>query len=176
MSKVFVTSDLFIGRENIIKLANRPFKSVNEMNMTLINNWNNKVTNDDIVYVLGNLAWDPLTAEVVVSKLNGKIFVMLGQYDDSLNEIAKYHQGKINIIPYQIVADSESNIVFSHWPLTIWSGKDMGHIHVHGHAYNSMKTDLTKENRVNVCTDHWQFAPIDLNYIIELIHDFNKQK
>ena len=46
---VYYISDLHFGHANIIKLCNRPFSDVNEMNEALIANWNNKVTNGDTV-------------------------------------------------------------------------------------------------------------------------------
>lgn len=52
---VYFTSDLHLGHENVIKLCNRPFDSIEEMDEALIRNWNRKVTNGDTVYVLGDL-------------------------------------------------------------------------------------------------------------------------
>jgi calcineurin-like phosphoesterase family protein len=46
------------------------------MNSTLIKNWNNKVKKNDVVFHLGNFAWDPVTARKVLKKLNGKIYFL----------------------------------------------------------------------------------------------------
>lgn len=56
MSNTFVTSDVHFGHNNIIKYCNRPFQNSDEMDITIINNWNKIVNPDDEVYILGDFA------------------------------------------------------------------------------------------------------------------------
>ena len=53
---IYVTSDLHFNHKNIINLCYRPFKSVEDMNEILIENWNKAVRYDDEVYILGDIA------------------------------------------------------------------------------------------------------------------------
>ena len=48
----FFTSDTHFNHANIIKFCNRPFKDVEQMNETLIANWNRTVGIDDTVFHL----------------------------------------------------------------------------------------------------------------------------
>lgn len=52
---IYFTSDLHLGHKNIIRLCNRPFSSIEEMDAVLIENWNRKVHQNDTVYILGDL-------------------------------------------------------------------------------------------------------------------------
>ena len=73
----FVTSDTWFGRVGILEIANRQFSDLNEMNNKLIKKWNSVVGKNDIVFHLGNFAWDPITCENVLKKLKIGIFSLL---------------------------------------------------------------------------------------------------
>ena len=57
MSKIFYTADLHLGHANIIKYCNRPFKDVDQMNETLIRNWNSRVKPEDTVIHNGDFCF-----------------------------------------------------------------------------------------------------------------------
>lgn len=171
--KIFITSDTFFGRSNIIEIANRPFANVDEMNQALIDNWNKVVGEDDIVYHLGNFAWTPTIADEVLKVLNGNIKFILGEYDDAIKEIYEYYDG-IDIIPHEIFKDYTNKIVLSHWPLESWHGKNEGIYHFHGNTLNELKTDLTKMKRINICCDNWNFTPQEVKVLFDIFSEFDK--
>ena len=43
----YYTADTHFGHNNIIRLCNRPFSTIEEMDNTLIKNWNERVSNND---------------------------------------------------------------------------------------------------------------------------------
>ena len=53
---IFFTSDTHFNHSNVIQYCNRPFSSLDEMNAKLIENWNERVNENDIVYHLGDFA------------------------------------------------------------------------------------------------------------------------
>lgn len=74
---IYFISDTHFCHSNIIKYCDRPFKDVKEMNETIINNWNNIVTNEDIVYHLGDfcLSTDD-EIKNIFNRLNGTIILI----------------------------------------------------------------------------------------------------
>jgi calcineurin-like phosphoesterase family protein len=168
----FVTSDTWFGRNNILYAANRisQFSSIENMNNSLIKNWNKKVKKDDVVIHLGNFAWDPMIASKVLDKLNGHIYFICSNDDAALLKVAKNYNN-VNIFSNQIIVLSEHDTVLSHYPITVWPGKETGTIHMHGHTVYSHKTNLKIENRINVCTDFWGFSPIKFSTIKEIINE-----
>ena len=166
----FLTSDTFFGRRNILQIANRKsFRTVEEMNNQLIKNWNKKVKKNDTVIHLGNFAWDADTARYVLEKLNGNIFFLLGNNDYAIDEVVEEY-ANVSIIENEILHLTEHDIVISHYPLEVWNGKESGIIHIHGHTVFSHKTDLRVHKRFNVCTDFWDFTPIKLSSLKDILN------
>ena len=54
MKDIFFTSDTHFNAQRTLDLSKRPFNDLNEMNSTLINNWNSVVGKNDIVFHLGD--------------------------------------------------------------------------------------------------------------------------
>jgi len=73
IDKLFFTSDTHFRHKNAIELCNRPFKDLEEMDNTLIENWNSVVPEDGITFHLGDFAFTGKidTIGEIVSKLIG---------------------------------------------------------------------------------------------------------
>lgn len=56
-TKKFYISDTHFGHEAIIGSCERPFSSVKEMDEFMIDAWNSTVSDDDIIYHLGDFAF-----------------------------------------------------------------------------------------------------------------------
>lgn len=76
------TSDHHFGHKRICELAGRPFDSVEEMNETMIHNWNQRVAVDDTVYVLGDFAMGTIAETLLIARvLNGHKILIPGNHD-----------------------------------------------------------------------------------------------
>ena len=83
-SRIFFTSDLWLGRNNIIDIFKRPFKNIKEMDNTLIENWNTTVSDEDFIFVLGNIAYDSPKIQNVLTELKGTKVLMLSESDKNI--------------------------------------------------------------------------------------------
>ena len=82
----YATSDLHLNHVNVIKYEpiSRPFETVEEMNETIINNWNSVVKEEDTVFILGDLCMGKNTeAAALVNRLKGKKILVRGNHDTS---------------------------------------------------------------------------------------------
>src|SRR4051794_15711876 len=76
------TSDLHLGHTNIIQYANRPFSSVDAMDRTLIDRWNEVVCDSDEVWCLGDMAMGQLDrTRPLISELAGRKVLLAGNHD-----------------------------------------------------------------------------------------------
>ena len=51
---IYFTADTHFGHCNVIRFCDRPFASAEEMDEAMIQNWNERVTGNDTVYILGD--------------------------------------------------------------------------------------------------------------------------
>lgn len=137
-SNLFLTSDSHFNHVNIIKFCNRPFDSVEEMNETLISNWNNTVPKDGIVFHLGDFAFGG--SEVwhkILSRLNGQIHLILGNHD--LKNFRQGYADSFASVQEQLTIDiGKKKVILTHFPLLCYHGawgtemnvwNLMGHVH-----------------------------------------------
>jgi calcineurin-like phosphoesterase family protein len=87
-NKYFIASDLHLGHANIInKYCSRPFENTDVMDETIIENWNNTVGKDDIVFFLGDFCFwknyrkDSSPSVNYRKRLNGYIIFIRGNHD-----------------------------------------------------------------------------------------------
>ena len=136
---IFFTADQHFGHKNIIKHCNRPFETVEEMDVALIKNWNATVTPHDTVYILGDLFFrNSTSSEEYLKKLNGKKHLIIGNHD-------KDWMKKIDLPLYfesvermAEINDGTHKITLCHYPMMTWNHvkKDSGFM-IHGHIHNS---------------------------------------
>lgn len=167
----YYIADTHFGHDNIRMLSERPFKSVGEMDKTIIDNWNNKVTDDDDVYILGDFSYKGENPIEYLKKLKGKKHLIVGNHDTKLLKDKNCKRYFVEIVDMKMVNDDGTQIVLCHYPLVEWNGYYRNVLHFFGHVHNTFRSETTKyamgmKNAYNVGVDVIGFAPCTLKEII----------
>lgn len=133
MGKNFYIADTHFGHQDIIAFDNRPFSDTMAMEETIINNWNSVVSDDDDVYVLGDMFWDMKweDANAIAIQLNGAIHNIIGNHDKlSVFCFSNYRE-------YMTITDNGRHVVLCHYPILFYNNMtspDWYHLYGHVHA------------------------------------------
>lgn len=131
ISRIFFTSDLWLGRNNIIDIYGRPFQSVREMDEKLVENWNVTVSDDDIVFVLGNLVYDGTRAQNIISDLKGVKLLMLSESDKNILRVDDVYMDELTLLGdiymNDALDDDDSRMIYDNFGL-LTSEEILGYI------------------------------------------------
>ena len=158
--RYFVIGDTHFGHSNIIKYCNRPFRDVEEMDRVLIKNWNETVSNQDIVIHLGDFALCTRErAKEICSQLNGKKILIKGNHDnwtdDFYRNIGFDYVSKFPII-YGGTPDNKGFYMMSHAPLML--SETTPYWNFYGHVHNDSKFADTSTSKC-VCVERVGYKP-----------------
>lgn len=163
--KRWVIADLHFCHQNIIEYGNRPYKSLQEMNQALIDNWNKVVKKEDIVYVLGDFT---LTRKMTVIKnlvqsLNGNKVLIMGNHDTRKPK-DYIEAGFIQATRKPILL--EPRLILMHEPPNsedIWYRAK----YVFGHVHNKKCDADNYGNCACVSVERINYTPVDLDKLLK---------
>ena len=164
-SRIFLISDLHINHKNILKYCQRPFSSIEEMNNSLINNWNSIITNNDRVFMLGDFCLTGKDKIIEVGRtLHGRKTLLIGNHDSaSLNTY--YAAGFEMVSKYPIFLND--TYILSHHPIP-----DCKYKNIHGHIHDKPLLFPNPENYFNVSVENINYTPINLTKIEAYFNEF----
>lgn len=180
---IFFTSDSHYGHSNIIWMCKRPYTNVEEMNRKLIENWNNVVKPDDLVFHLGDFAFggQPLWRSIR-EQLNGNIILIKGNHDDRnlKNGCKVLFDGVYDQVKFYI---ENRCIYLNHYPFLCYGGSYrseedavfqlFGHVHS-GPNSTGLDNDRLKmlfPYQYDVGVDNNNYTPVSWKQIKEIIHE-----
>lgn len=159
----YFISDLHLFHEKCLIFDHRPFKNTEEMHNAIVSNWNNRITNADTVYILGDISMRGSNIELIklVSSLKGHKVLIKGNHDN----ISDYRYQKLfeEITDYKVINTTlpiEENskqrnqvkVVLCHFPILMWINQHRGYIHLYGHVHNSVE-EVIFQNAVTSLND-----------------------
>jgi len=177
---LWFTSDTHFCHENVLRFSSRPFKDVREMNETLIRNWNETVSENGIVFHLGDFCmgsskeWND-----ILSRLNGRIYLILGNHD--FRNIKQAFMSRFEMVAQQMtIRVGGQSIILNHNPFLAYGGAYRGTWQIFGHVHSGplshTSLDLPRLKMLSplqydVGVDNNDYRPVSFLQVKEIIEN-----
>lgn len=158
MSKVYFTSDLHFGHQNLCKCVRN--MDAEESDELIIKNWNKTITKNDKVYILGDITVGNHKAIAdYLKQLKGNIAIVGGNHDNlkCCKEIIKLGIPIMGVLEYK-------GFICTHVPIHPFElERYKGNIHGHLHLGNYVLPD----KYYNVNTEFYNYTPVSFEDIVK---------
>ena len=176
MGKIYFTSDTHFCHNKDFCYEPRGFKTIEEMNEKIFNNWNSIVTDEDDIYHLGDVMLnDDTQGMMYLENLKGKIHIIRGNHDTD-TRVEKYKQlnNVVEITYATIIKYGKTHLYLCHYPTLTANYDDdkpwhknlvnlFGHTHQQENFYNN------NPYMYHVGVDSHNCKPIEVEEILEEI-------
>ncbi|MCA0014343.1 metallophosphoesterase family protein [Mesorhizobium sp. B292B1B] len=157
---IFFTSDTHFNDPRILRIDRRPFSSLATHDAALMSLWNETVGSDDEIWHLGDFARPRAGIENILSQLNGRKHLIIGNNDGSDATLAS---GWASIQHYAELVVDGTLLILCHYPFRTWNQMGKQSVNLHGHSHGKLKP-VTRQRDVGV--DVWNFRPVSLPMLL----------
>jgi len=173
MPNRFLISDTHFGHTNTWEKFTvedgsplRPFTSTEEMDETMVENWNKTVRPQDTVYHLGDVVIARRHLETV-KRLNGRKILIRGNHD-IYKDKDYYGAGFEQIHGVRVFVDQ---FILSHIPLHPDCVSERFKLNVHGHLHGNriMLYNQVDPRYLSVCVEQINYTPISFDDVMKML-------
>lgn len=157
--KVWVTSDTHFGHRKIIEFEKeaRPYATILEHDLDLVERWNSVVRKEDTVWHLGDVFFGK-DAHRILGVLKGYKRLVLGNHDRNHVEVlAQYFDKLYGCADY-------GGCILSHIPVHPYQLEKQYTKNIHGHMHSKRLDD---SRYVCVSVEHTDLKPVLLQHVIQ---------
>jgi len=190
--RVWFTSDTHYMHSNICRGTSnwvegsktRDFDELEQMNEVIINNINNSVREDDILFHLGDWSFGGYeNIEGFRQKITCKnIHLLLGNHDHHIENdkggiqklfksVNNYLRLELNILNPEAKETIRKTFVLCHYPIASWHDMNRGVIQLHGHVHLPPDLKLHEGKAMDVGMDGNLLEPYSLQEILQIMRD-----
>lgn len=163
---IFYTADLHFHYKPF--LPDRPFASVEEMDEAMIRLWNETVTDEDTVYVVGDVGYNGgYVPGDALGRLQGRKHLIRGNHDTGFENAPKLFDYFETVTDFNEIDDGETHILLCHYPILYRKRGYM--IHGHLHQTRSPEYDILRQmpRMLNAGVDVNFYRPVTLAQLVE---------
>lgn len=192
----FYIADTHFLHPRAISMDSRPFSSYEEMANKMIENWNQIVSVDDTVYILGDFAMRKQGQEAYIAclkNLQGNKVLILGNHDfTSFSKEQKRSANLKEVCDYKEVKEEDgSTVICSHYPILFYRrAYDPTFYHFCGHVHQTredyflekwMKELVKTQNKhgdnygnilnVGCMKNYMNYTPQSFNFLKQIVDE-----
>ena len=193
MNNIWFSADLHLNHARILDLCDRPYDNVEAMNDDLLHRWNSLIDDDDLVFILGDLAMGQRTESVpLFAEFNGRKLLIAGNHDHVWGHSKQAQgersqewfdlyqkQGGIQGVSDELATTLNGQVVqMCHFPYAGDSQdedrylearpEDVGRWLLHGHVHTEWRQ---RGRMINVGVDAWGGYPVGINTLERLMRN-----
>ena len=140
---IYYIADMHFGHTNVLRFDNRPFSDTAQMDDTLIQNWNERVADDDTIYILGDAFWKNEENSIrIMQRLQGHKHLIQGNHDRVKGKLRPYWE---SIEQYAEINDENRLVILSHYPIPFYKNQHYGAVMLYGHVHNTREWSLVEK-------------------------------
>ena len=164
---IFYTSDLHFGGRRVISVCHRPFQSPEDMTEGLISRWNDRVREDDDVFIVGDLFTENVEPDAILSRLRGHKYLILGNNEDCWLHKADLRRHFGCILPSADITDGGRSVSLCHIPPPAFGGEYLVYGHIHNYPGLPIRRVMAElGNAFNAGVDVNDYEPVTLDEMI----------
>lgn len=159
-ARTFIIADTHFGHRNIIKYepVKRPFATIEEHNMALVDKWNTVVHGNDTVWHLGDVLFGKDSFKYL-PMLNGRKMLVMGNHDHYPSALYLEHFAKLH------GAAELRGFILTHMPVHE-SQFERYEGNLHGHLHSKSMED---SRYFCVSAEHTWLCPMQIDEAIEIL-------
>lgn len=173
---VYFTSDLHLGHQRDFLYEPRGFKNIYEHDKALLSNWNEMITEEDDVYILGDICLNDLDYGLgILKRLRGRLHIIRGNHDTDkkIEEYMKCHN-VVEISDSKYMKASKSIVLFlNHYPVAF--REDSRHVKtiwtICGHCHTQDKFSDVNMKCIHAEMDCRNMRPVSFETIVKEINE-----
>lgn len=167
----YFTADTHFGHQNVIRFCDRPWQTADEMDEAMIERWNDRVRNNDTVYIVGDMFFRSKDADGILSRLKGKKRLIVGNHDGSWMKKVDLSKHFESVDHYLETSDGQHGLTLCHYPLLTWNHSKRSFM-IYGHIHSDTTVDfwpliLTRDHMLNAGADINGYMPVTFEELVE---------
>ena len=112
------------------------FRDTDHMREQMIAEWNQSVAQEDVVYILGDVAFLPaVEAVAIMRRLHGRKILIEGNHDRKLLNDPVFRSCFESVHSYLRLTHNGQLVVMFHYPILEWDQMHRGSVHFYRHVH-----------------------------------------